>query len=187
MRKLAAILMLGIFAFNIAGYQLMYNYLASRSDAALELQLDEKSYNEADLISIKQATNLPYYTNNETFQRIDGEVEIDGIKYKYVKSRIYNDSLEMLCIPHTAKMKIEQSKNDYAAATYDFQQGNNKKKSTSESNAYQKSLSEYEEQVLPAFSNTAVLVKNKFGSFYTVPPTNHFFNTAEQPPETAII
>ena len=187
MRKLASILMLGIFTFNIAGYQLIYNYLTSRSDAALEQQLDEKTYNEADLISIKQATNLPYYTNNETFQRIDGEVEIDGIKYKYVKSRIYNDSLEMLCIPHTAKMKIEQSKNEYAAATHDFQQDNSKKKSGSESKTCQKSLNEYEEQTLAALNSSVTVTKNKFGSFYTVPETNHFFNTPEQPPETVII
>lgn len=161
--------------------------MASLSDEALEQKLDDKDYNEADLISIKLATNLPYNTNNKTFQRVDGEVEIAGIKYKYVKSRIYNDSLEMLCIQHTAKMKIEQSKNNYVQNTNDFQQDNTKKKSGPESKAYQKSLSDYEEHALPNLINIAALVKKKFARFYSLPETKHYFNTVEQPPDPSII
>jgi hypothetical protein len=185
MRKLVAIFMLGIFTFNIAGYQLVYNYMASRSDAALELTLDDKGYNESDLISIKQATNLPYYTNNETFQRIDGEVEIDGIQYKYVKSRIYNDSLEMLCIPHRAKMKIEQSRNDYAKGAHDFQQNDTQKKSGSKTESFQKNLSEYEEQILLSLNNDSKLLKNNYVLVNSVFEKTLFFTTVEQPPDAA--
>ena len=179
MRKLVAICMLSIFTFNIAGYQLVYNYMASRSDAALELALDEKGYNESDLISIKQPTNLPYYTNNETFQRIDGEVEIDGIQYKYVKSRIYNDSLEMLCIPHHAKMKFEESRNDYAQAAHDFQQ-NSKKKAGSESKSFQKVLSEYEELAVLSLNSDSKLLTNNYVLVNSVFEKTLFFTTVEQ-------
>jgi len=177
--------MLGIFAFNTAGYQLLYNYMSNRSDAALENALDEKGYNESDLISIKQPTNLPYYTNNETFQRIDGEVEIDGIKYKYVKSRIYNDSLEMLCIPHLAKMKIEQSRNDYAQGAHDFQQNDTQKKSGSKTDSFQKSLSEYEEQVLLSLNCDSKLLTNNYVLVNSVFEKALFFTTVEQPPDAA--
>ena len=106
MRKLAAIALLSIFTFNMMGYQLVYNYLSGKSDTALELALDAKAYNDDELISIKQPTNLPYYNNTKEFQRVDGEVEIDGVEYKYVKCRIYQDSLEMLCLPNKAKIPI---------------------------------------------------------------------------------
>jgi hypothetical protein len=185
MRKLVAIIMLGIFTFNIAGYQLMYNYLANRSDAVLEQALDENSYNEADLISIKQPTNLPYYTNNETFQRIDGEVELDGIKYKYVKSRIYNDSLEMLCIPHKTKMQIEESKNSYASATFDFQQNDTQKKQGSNNQSFQKNISEYEEQILLSINCGSTLLSNNYVLVNSVPEKNRFLHTDEQPPDVA--
>ena len=184
MRKLVAIFMLAIFTFNIAGYQLIYNYMASRSDIVLEQALDEQGYNESDLISIKQATNLPYYTNNETFQRIDGEVEIDGIKYKYVKSRIYNDSLEMLCIPHHAKMKIEQSRNDYAQGAHDFQQTDTQKKSGSKTDSFQKSL-EYEEQALLSLNCDSKLLKNNYVLVNSVFEKTLFFTSVEQPPDAA--
>ena len=185
MRKLVAIFMLAVFAFNVAGYQLIYNYMANKSDANLELALDQDNYNNEDLITIKQPTNLPYYTDSKEYQRIDGEVEMNGIKYKYVKCRIYNGYLEMLCIPHKAKMQIEQNKNDYAKVAHDFQQNDTQKKDGTQTKSFQKSLSEYEELALPsvhcgrkALSNIYVLVNSVFEE-------NHFFTTVEQPPDAA--
>ena len=184
MKKLIAIFMLAVFAFNVAGYQLVYNYLSHKSDKNLELALDVNNYNDEDLITIKQPTNLPYYTDSKEFQRIDGEVEMNGVKYKYVKCRIYNGNLEMLCIPHKAKMQIEQSKNDYAKVANGFQQNDTQKKNGPQK-SFQKSLNEYEEQ--PMFtidcgnrqlSTIYVLVKSVFNE-------NHFFTTVEQPPDAA--
>ncbi len=184
MRKLAAIALLAIFTFNMMGYQLVYNYLAGKADADLEMALDARDYNDGDLISIKQPTHLPYYNKTQSFQRIDGEVEINGVKYKFVKCRINNDSLEMLCIPNVAKMKIEQSKNDYAKFAHDFQQDPNKKKSDSGNKSLQKSLSEFEE--LRQFTcNNLISLQSAFVLHNTPVENRHYFNTAEQPPDNA--
>jgi hypothetical protein len=115
MKKLAAILLLALFAFNMMGYQLLYQYLANKSDHRLESSFDEAGYNEADLILIKQPHTLPYFTDSKEFQRIDGEVNVNGVVYKYVKYRIYGGFVEMLCLPHHQKMQIEQQKNKLAA------------------------------------------------------------------------
>lgn len=188
MKKTAAILLLFIFTFNLVGYQLMYNFKASQADAALEQALDANQYNDSQLISIKQPINLPYYTNSAVFNRIDGEVEIDGTTYKYVKCRVYNDSLEMLCIPHVEKMKIQQSKQAYAKGANDFQQDNATKKSIPKSPSIQKQLSEYDALINIAIAtNTYTIIgKNTFGITHTVLPNNHFFTTVEQPPDASI-
>ena len=187
MRKLAAIALLTIFTFNMVGYQLVYNYMANRSDAALEMALDNKQYSDAELVSIKQPTNLPYYTNNKNFQRIDGEVEIEGVQYKYVKCRIYNDSLEMLCIPNKSKMQIEQSKNDYAKVAHDFQQDNKEKKSGSNQKSFQKQGTEYEE-LLSFVANGQIFIKHvPHSSFDTLIESQRYYSTAEQPPDAAAI
>ena len=62
-----------------------------------------------------------------SFERAEGEVEMNGILYKYVKSRVYNDSLEMLCIPNTAKQQLLTSKDNFAKAVMDLQNDSNKK------------------------------------------------------------
>jgi hypothetical protein len=185
MRKLAAIALLSLFTFNIIGYQLLYDYMATQSDSLLEVALDENKYDDSQLISIKQPTNLPYYTNSKIFNRVDGEIEIDGTTYKFVKCRIYNDSLEMLCIPHLAKMKIQQSKQDYAKVANDFQQDNSKKKSGSDNKSFQKQLSEYEE-LQSGLSNTFFInLHNSYSLFNTLVEKKYHFNTEEQPPDAA--
>lgn len=185
MRKLVAIFMLAVFAFNVAGYQLLYNYISHKSDAVLEAVLDQNNYNGEDLITIKQPTNLPYYTDSKEFQRINGEVEMNGIKYKYVKCRIYNGFLEMLCIPNKAKMQIEQSKNEYAKLAHDFQQNDTQKKDGAQSKSFQKSLNEYEEQPLITIDCGSKLLTNNYVLVKSVFEENHFFTTVEQPPDAA--
>jgi hypothetical protein len=185
MRKLVAIFMLAVFTFNIAGYQLVYNLLSNKSDKNLEQALDADHYIDEELITIKQPTNLPYYNNSNEFKRIDGEVEIDGIKYKYVKCRVYNGNLEMLCIPNKAKMQIEQSRNDYAKGANDFQQRHTEKKDGGSQKSFQKSISEYEEQSFVTIDCGSKLISTSYVLVPSVFEENHYFTTVEQPPDAA--
>ncbi len=187
MRKLAAIALLTIFTFNMVGYQLVYNYMANKSDKNLELALDNRQYSDSELITIKQPANLPYYSNNRNFQRIDGEVEIEGVQYKYVKCRIYNDSLEMLCIPNKAKMQIEQSKNDYAKVAHDFQQDNKEKKANGNQKNFQKQANEYEELSASIENGLQIIKQLSHQPFNTLVESQRYYSTAEQPPDTAAI
>ncbi|MEO5892337.1 MAG: hypothetical protein ABIQ31_18965 [Ferruginibacter sp.] len=186
MKRLAAILLLGIFTFNLFGYRLIASFLETRENEKMELAFDENNYSDDQLISIKQPTNLPYYQNSKDFQRVDGEVEIAGVYYKYVKSRIYNDSLELLCIPNTGKMKIKAAKDDFSKLASDFQQSNNKKKS-GDSKSFQKTISEYE-----AYQSSAQAFKiNSFSTDYFIRNNTIvnilFTRSVEQPPDTATV
>lgn len=183
MTKLVAIFMLTVFSFNLGGYQILYNYIARRSDALLEKTLDLNNYNEEELVMIKQPVNLPYYSNSREFQRIDGEVEMDGIRYKYVKCRIYNDSLEMLCIPNKCKMIIERSKNEYTRAAFDFQQDDPHKKTGLQSTYSKKSLGDYEEQNPSMFTCGLKFLSNNYILVNSVFAQSLFFTTMEHPPE----
>lgn len=183
MKRLSAILFLGVFSFNIFGYRIVASYLENKQNQQLELALDSNEYADHELISIKQPANLPYYTNSFDFHRIDGEVNIDGVIYKYVKCRIYNDSLELLCIPHTGKMKIQAAKADFSKLAADFQQSNDKKKSSSESKSFHKTISDFEEyqSSFGTFKIAAVSTKHLITN-------NHFVNalftkSVEQPPD----
>ncbi|MDB5211586.1 MAG: hypothetical protein JWQ30_2413 [Sediminibacterium sp.] len=130
LKRVAAILLLGILLFNFGGYRLFTNYLENRADSKLEASLDKNEYNESDLISIKVAANLPYLANSETYERIDGEITIKGITYNYVKRRLYNDSLELLCIPNMDKTGVKRAGNDFYRLANDIANNNPSKKST---------------------------------------------------------
>ncbi len=183
MKQAAAIFLLTIFSFNIFGYRIVYNYLAGKADTRLELALDKEAYDDADLISIKQPTNLPYYSNSKSFERLDGEVNINGTIYKYVKCRVYNDSLEMLCIPHVSKMKIQNAKDEFSKLVNDFQQGGNKKKTDSQQKHGKIIVAEFEELQNENTVNIAALTAAKLFFYNTpiMPPA--FFKPAERPPD----
>ena len=70
-KRIAAILLLGLLLFNWVGYQLYTAILQDRADKNLIANLDENNYSDADLISIKvPAVHLSSYVNSKEFQRV---------------------------------------------------------------------------------------------------------------------
>jgi hypothetical protein len=79
----------------------------------MEEQLDDDEYEESQLVAVRiPITHLSYYNNSREYERIRGQIEVGGVQYKYVKRRIYNDSLEVLCIPDQITMAYRAMNND---------------------------------------------------------------------------
>jgi hypothetical protein len=133
-KQTASILLLGMLLFNWGGYRLFTSYLENRADARLEANLNANNYNESDLISIKVATDLSDYASSESYERVDGEINIKGISYKYVKRRLYNDSIEFLCIPNMVKTEVQRAGNDFYRLTNDMANDNNSSKKSTGNN-----------------------------------------------------
>ena len=119
MKKLAAIFFLLVVVFNLYGYRLLISYLQSAQTIHIEKQLDRLEYNDEDLISIKTILHLPYYSSSPEFERAYGSITVNGISYEYVKKRVYNDTLEVLCLPNHHKSKLQQLSNDITRMTAD--------------------------------------------------------------------
>lgn len=87
-------------------------YMEKSSERSIEQKVNKSEYNEAELLSVKTKLNLPYYTSSPEFERAYGSVSINGVVYEYVQKRIYNDTLELLCLPNGAKTALQHIKND---------------------------------------------------------------------------
>lgn len=130
-KRIASILLVGILLFNWGGYRLLSDYFEGRADRQMAAELDLNHYNESDLIHIKVAASLPYGSSSEKFERVDGNIDINGVNYTYVKRRFYQDSLELICIPNTAKAGIKNARDEFAKLANDFVTNNNSKKAPS--------------------------------------------------------
>jgi len=128
LKKLAAILLLILFVFNTAGYRLWFNYVQTRADADFVAKLDNGKYNEDELITVKVPINLPYQTTSINYERVDGEITINGKIYKYVKRAVVNDTMILLCISHDEKTQLQQKANDYFGKVSDLPGNDNNKK-----------------------------------------------------------
>jgi hypothetical protein len=94
----------------------------NRATEQMQTRLDVNDFNESDLVSIKiPADHLTYYNSSNQFVRVDGQIEIHGLQYSYVKRRLYNDSIELLCIPNHDAMQLTKVRNDYYKLVNDLQ------------------------------------------------------------------
>lgn len=132
LKQFAAILLIGILFFNWYGYQLLTAYWQHKADKTLVARLDRNEYDDAQLISIKiPLTKIEYYNSSSTFERVDGQIELNGVHYNYVKRRLYKGYLELLCIPNTTVTNLQKAKNEFFRQVNDLQQQNQGKKNNS--------------------------------------------------------
>lgn len=114
MKPAAAILLMGILLFNWFGYRLLTLYLQEKASSELTEELSGNKYSDEELISLKvPVTHLSYYHNSKEFEWVDGAIEIGGIEYKYVKRRIYQDTLEVMCVPDQAAIQLKMVRNEF--------------------------------------------------------------------------
>jgi hypothetical protein len=143
--KISAILIFVIHLYSSVCYSFVFNYLIHLSDKQTAAQLDKNLYNDAALIEITVPLNMPYMSNQNNYERCDGSIELKGVQYNYVKRKISNDTLHILCIPNEQKTQLHEAKNNYTKQLTDLPSGNKK-----ENNSQAKKVgffSEYNNQI----------------------------------------
>jgi len=184
LKQIASILLLAILFFNWIGYRFFVSYMEDRANQRLEAQLDNNNYDESELISLKvPAAHLAYYNNSKQYERVDGEIEIGGIQYKYVKKRLYNDSLEYMCIPNKDVMKLRTARDDFFKLVNDLQHSGQGKKSVPHSNSNKNFIADYYlDNIFYHFSGSNLSTTEKYSA--DLSELSHcFMPVAEQPPD----
>ncbi len=120
MKRLAAILLLAILLMNFIGYRWMLSYMDSQATMRLEQKLDAGDYDESALVEVKIPLNLPYHNNWSEYEIFYGQVNYDGKYFQYVKRKLSNDTLFLLCLPHEEKTRINEAKADLFKSVHDL-------------------------------------------------------------------
>jgi hypothetical protein len=121
LRILASIFFLSVLLFNSGGYRLLSDYLEAHQNTQLEIQLDEKNYDEASLIEIRVPVSLPYQTDWNEFERVDGEVEFNGMHYKFVERKLEGGEMIYKCIPNESKTQLVNARENFFKLVNDLQ------------------------------------------------------------------
>jgi len=182
LKKFAAILLIGILFFNWYGYQLLSAYWQRQAEKALVARLDRNDYSDDQLISIKiPLTTVDYYNSSSTFERIDGQIELNGVHYNYVKRRIYKGCLELLCIPNTTATTLQKAKNEFFKQVNDLQQQNQGKKNSSPVKDFSKDYTPGAMDITVPAADINVSAAQGFLSAAQLPTS--YTPTAERPPD----
>lgn len=185
MKKIASILLLGILLFNWCGYRWVINLAQQDADTKLEARLDKDDYDESQLIEIKVPVDMPYQSDWAGFERYDGEIEVNGVHYKYVKRKVQDGQLVLKCIPNHDKQRLESAKDDLFKITNGLQQDNSAKKtSTPAQTPAKNALGDYDHlQQLNISAFYAAILEQSYNLYQPELVNQLFHSTPEQPPK----
>jgi hypothetical protein len=148
--------------------------------------LDQNNYSDADLISFKvPAVHLSSYVNSKEFQRVDGQIEIAGVQYNYVKLRYDQDSLELLCIPNKTATNLQTAKNEFFKLVNDLQHPGQSKKSDQHNSSFKGFNAEYYSNLKTCGVAALTIVKLKVADNYLLKIASVSLTPASQPPDLA--
>ncbi len=178
MKKLLAITLLIVHLFNLSGYSFLFGYLSEQSTAQLSSRIDRQDYSDSDLVEIKVPLNLPYQSATSDYERFDGEIDLEGQHHHYVKRKVSQDTLYLLCIPNTEKDKLQVAKAEFSKKVNDFE-GNGKNETVKKANfalEYNQQLAEY------YLISPETIVSSPAQISYTSDLTDSFIDLHGKPP-----
>ncbi len=63
---------------------------------------------------------LPYGPNWKDYERYEGEIDWGGVHYNYVKRKLQNDTLYVLCLPNNVQTKLRKAEAHYTRHVNDL-------------------------------------------------------------------
>lgn len=184
MKKITAIFFLILFSFNWFGYRLVYDCMQKLASKQLEASLDNNSYDESQLVEIKVAVHLPYQTSWGSYERYNGEIQLNGVRYKYVKRKLANDTLYLKCIPNTKEMMLQTAKNDFFKLSNNLLQNSNSKKADNSTSVFKNLQPVFNESSLGFEISSPILSGRR--NWIPIKPEHLLSNihlSPEQPPD----
>lgn len=146
MKKIFAIALLSIQLISLGGYRIFFDYFEKKASIQIVERLDGGGFSENELIEIKIPYPVPYAANWGEYERFDGEVELNGEHYNYVKRKMLNDTLYLLCIPNTAKNELNTAKKELIGTLSDVQSANSSKQQVPTNSVVKPYITEFNHQ-----------------------------------------
>ena len=152
-----------------------------KTDRVMTERINANKYKDDELLQVQIPLHMPYVINSD-FERVDGQIEYKGIQYNYVKRKVNNDTLYLLCLPNKAKTELAKSKSNFTKTVNEIP--SNKKDAGS---LVKKGglICEYNIIItLYQFNNSTAFTQQRNG-FISSRPADVFIPSPAQPPEIA--
>jgi hypothetical protein len=119
LKKVIAIFLVILILFNTLGFYGIFVGLRYKAKKDIVHRLDNDQYQYKETITLKVPLSIPYNTDDEDYERVDGEVEYQGEFYRLVKQKLVSDTLYIVCIKDIKSKQIKQALADYVKSFTD--------------------------------------------------------------------
>jgi hypothetical protein len=112
----------------------------------LTVAVDNGDYDSTDLITIAIPIKIPYLCDWPEFRRVDGEIEFGGKIYRFVKRKVFNGQMILLCLPDENKTQLQAAGNDFFKSVNDLSSAPASKKQTTALSTFKAVPADYDDQ-----------------------------------------
>ena len=102
----------------VGGYWLFFS-IQQINKQELAGRLDTDSYAGSETITIKLPLDGAYASDHENYERVDGDLEYEGIVYRMVKQKFYKDTVYIVCYKDDRSIAIKGALNEYSKSLGD--------------------------------------------------------------------
>lgn len=183
MKRLATILLLALLIFNFIGYRLFISVLQQKATNSIVAKIDNQAYSDADLIMVTVPLSMPYIQDSKDFERKDGEITLNGKVYHYVKQKISQGNLVLMCLPDEEKTHLQNAKDDFFRLANELQSNADSKKSGDNAQVIKLTISDYEGLQIATSDFYSTPIDKSFPTFSFYALLKGEGIMPEQPPE----
>jgi hypothetical protein len=159
------------------------DYVQQKADTHFEQKLDNKEYDATALIEVRAPVNLPYQTDWKEFERVSGEITINGMHYKYVERKLEGGEMIYKCIPDEGKARLVNARENFFKLVNDLQTQQEQKSGKQPAPSYKAFSFDYCEQLSHWSLDVLDKLCQPFNHTFSATTLSAFTLTAEQPPE----
>lgn len=113
MRKAVSILLVFLLLFNALGFYGLLQGLKYKNTLDLVRRLDNQQYSKDETVTFKLPFTVPYQLSSNGYERVDGQIQIEGEYYRLVEQKLSRDTLYIVCIKDHDSNRIMQALGDY--------------------------------------------------------------------------
>jgi hypothetical protein len=113
LKKVTSICLVVLILFNTLGFYGVLVGLRYKAKHDLVQRLDTDQYRYEETITLKVPLVIPYNTDDDDFERVDGEIEYEGEFYRLVKQKLVRDTLHIVCLKDVKSKNIKKALADY--------------------------------------------------------------------------
>jgi hypothetical protein len=115
--------------FNGVGYRVLTHYLQQQADSRTQAMIDAGDFRPSNLIELSVPLDLPYTTTWTDWEHFEGDIEIDGIHYRYVERKLEEGRMYVRCLPNTEKTQVLTARDEFSKLVNSFNKQTESKKS----------------------------------------------------------
>ncbi len=138
MKRSISIVLLVVFLLNTVGYYGFFLGVLASQQNSISQELDQDEFVGSDAITFRIPLSIPYHTDVNEYERVQGKFEKDGEVFQLVKQKMLNDTLYVVCVKDGESKKINQALTDYVKTFSDKPAGNHTNSSTKLSTNFSK-------------------------------------------------